>query len=77
MRSIPDTSPGALARQDAILRELAPEARLNLAVQMSESARSLLRARLRAAHADWTDNQITAAMIQAAAKSSALSSRRT
>lgn len=48
-----DSTPAVLGQQAAVLRSLSPAARLRLAVEMSEAARGLLRARLVATHPNW------------------------
>ena len=49
-----DTAPAAARAQAEALRRLSPARRLELAVEMSQTARSLLVARLRAEHPDWS-----------------------
>ena len=53
-----DTLPEAAEIQAEVLRRLSPIARLELADEMSLTARALLRARLRAAHPDWTEHAL-------------------
>lgn len=53
-----DSTPAVLAQQASVLRSLTPAARLRLAVEMSEAARGLLRARLAASHPDWDDARL-------------------
>jgi hypothetical protein len=53
-----DTSPAAAEAQVGVLRRLLPERRLELAVEMSLTARELLVAGLRAAHPDWSEAQV-------------------
>lgn len=50
-----DTSPAAQAVQDEIHRRMTGEERLQLAIDMSEIARSFALARLRKDHPDWTE----------------------
>lgn len=50
-----DTTPEAQAVQDEVLRAMTGEQRLKLAFEMSEMARNLALARLRAEHPEWTD----------------------
>jgi hypothetical protein len=53
-----DTSPAAAEAQVGVLRSLAPERRLELAVDMSLAARALLRARLRTEHPDCSPDEV-------------------
>jgi hypothetical protein len=53
-----DTSAAAANIQLQILRGLSGERRLALAVEMSLFARSLLLARLRGEHPEWTADQL-------------------
>ncbi|MDZ4864516.1 MAG: hypothetical protein SGJ01_13860 [Gemmatimonadota bacterium] len=57
-RALTDTTEEAAVVQTQILRRLSPIARLDLAVEMSMTARALLRGRLRAAHPDWTEHAV-------------------
>ncbi len=50
-----DTTPEAAEVQMEVLRRMTGEQRLKLAFEMSELARRLALARLRAEHPDWTD----------------------
>jgi hypothetical protein len=60
MTAVPktDTSQAAAAAQADVLRHLLPERRLELAVDMSLTARALLGARLRAEHPDWSETEV-------------------
>lgn len=62
-----DTTREAAAVQREVLRRMPPLRRLELALEMSLLARSLHRARLRAAHPGWTERQLRDAMIGIAA----------
>ncbi len=53
-----DTTPEAAALQLQAVRRLSGPARLDLAVDMSATARALFQARLRAAHPDWPDRMV-------------------
>ena len=53
-----DTSSKAAEAQAQVLRRLSPPARLELAVDMSTTARALLRARGREAHPEWTAREV-------------------
>lgn len=59
-----DTTREAAAVQREVLRRMPPLRRLELALEMSLLARSLHRARLRAAHPDWTEVQLTHAVLE-------------
>jgi hypothetical protein len=54
-----DTSPAAAELQLHRQRTMSGEARLRLAIEMSEAARALALAGLRARHPAWTDRQLT------------------
>jgi hypothetical protein len=56
--ALTDTSPAAAEAQISVLRRLSPEARLELAVDMSATARELLRARVRQEHGEWTECRV-------------------
>jgi hypothetical protein len=60
MTAVPktDTSPPAAEAQAGALRRLGAERRLELAVDMSLTARALLVARLRAEHPDWPETEV-------------------
>lgn len=58
-----DTTREAAAVQREVLRRMVPLRRLELALEMSLLARSLHRARLRAAHPGWTERQLRDAML--------------
>lgn len=75
-RSRRDTAPEVRALQVAAWRRMTPAARVQLAWEMSETARALLRARLREEHPDWTDREIAVALARAALRSSHQASRR-
>jgi len=53
-----DTLPEATEIQAEVLRRLSPIARLELAVEMSMTARALLRSRLPVAHPNWTEHTV-------------------
>ena len=53
-----DTSPEAAEIQAGIHRRMTGEERLRLAVEMSETARELALARLRAEHPEWSDREL-------------------
>jgi hypothetical protein len=53
-----DTSAAAAEAQAVALRRLVPERRLELAVDMSLTARALLGARLRTEHPDWPEAEV-------------------
>lgn len=59
-----DTSAVAAAIQLRVLRALAPERRLALAVDMSLAARALLAARLRHEHAGWPEAAIAGEVLR-------------
>jgi hypothetical protein len=54
-----DTTPEAAEIQLRALRSIAPRDRLELAVDMSLTARAFLRARLQAEHPDWSVPELT------------------
>jgi hypothetical protein len=53
-----DTSPEAAEIQASIYRRMTGAERLQLALEMSETARELTLARLRAEHPDWSDRDL-------------------
>ena len=57
-----DTTPAAAKVQDDIHRKFAPAERLRMAMEMSEFARSLSRAGLRARRPDLTEAELDAEM---------------
>lgn len=59
-----DTSPFAARLQDEIHRRLTPGERLRMAFEMSELARSLSRAGLRARRPELTEAELDAEMLQ-------------
>lgn len=59
MRLLSDTTPAAAAIQLRVLRGLTAAQRLELAVQMSQTARALVAARLRAEHPDWSAKRLS------------------
>lgn len=65
-----DTTPEVLALQVEAWRRMTPEARVELAWEMSETARDLLRARLREEHPEWTEREIGLAIARVAQGSS-------
>lgn len=66
MTAVPktDTSPAAAEAQAGVLRRLSPERRLDLAVDMSLTARALVGARLRLEHPDWSENVVTRQLLR-------------
>lgn len=59
-----DTSPAAEEIQARIYRRMTGPQRLALALEMSELARELAIARLRRAHLDWTDRELTRELLR-------------
>jgi len=59
-----DTSPEASRIQAEIQRGLPPADRLRIAIDMSDTARELMRARLRREHPGWDDRRVTAEMLR-------------
>jgi hypothetical protein len=57
-----DTSPIAHQLQIAVYRRLGPEARVALAISMSEEARRVMAAGIRARHPEYDDNAVLAAV---------------
>lgn len=55
MTLLTDTTPAAAAMQLRVLRRLEPANRLLLALDISSTARALLRGRLRSEHPDWPE----------------------
>jgi hypothetical protein len=53
-----DTHPNAAAVQLDVLRRLSPAARLELAFDMSQLARALLRRRLQGEHPTWSSPEL-------------------
>jgi len=53
-----DTSPEAARIQAEVLEKLGPDARLRLALQMSEAVRDLARARIRAQNPSFDEIQV-------------------
>jgi hypothetical protein len=53
-----DTTPEAAEQQTEALRRLGAVARLNLAVDLSRTARVFLRARLRATYPEWSELEL-------------------
>ncbi len=65
-----DTTPEVLALQVEAWRRMSPGARVELAWEMSEMARELLRARLRGEHPEWADREVGLAIARVAQGSS-------
>jgi len=61
-----DTSPEAAEIQASIYRRMTGEQRLRLAVEMSETARELALARVRAEHPDWSDWELKRELLRCA-----------
>jgi hypothetical protein len=61
---IRDTSPEAERVQAEILRQLGPSRRLEIAIAMSEEARSLVRQRLRQQHPELDEAGLSRALIE-------------
>ncbi len=59
-----DTAPEVLALQVEAWRRMTPGARVELAWEMSETARGLLLARLRSEHPDWADRELRAEVVR-------------
>ena len=59
-----DTSPEAARIQAEIQRGLLPADRLRIAIDMSDTARELMRARLRREHPAWDERRVTAEMLR-------------
>jgi hypothetical protein len=59
-----DTSLEAIRVQHAIYRRMPPEKRLRLAFQMSDSARAIAAAGVRARHPEYTERQVRLAVIR-------------
>ena len=59
-----DTSQRALELQASVLRKLSPAARLDLAIEMSATARELLRSRLQQAHPEWSQQALEREMLR-------------
>jgi hypothetical protein len=57
-----DTSPAAHEVQMNWLRRLTPEARFELAAQMSEDCRAIARAGIAARHPEYTEEELTFAL---------------
>lgn len=64
--AISDTTPGARARQNEILRSMTGEQRMELAYEMSMFVRELMREGIRRNHPDWTDAQIARELLRRA-----------
>jgi hypothetical protein len=63
---ISDTSPEAAAMQLKIWRSMTGEQRVQIAMDMSEFARELTRARLRQEHPEWNEKQVMLEVIRLA-----------
>ena len=61
-----DTTPGARAIQEQILRNMTGEQRLLLAWDMSLFARDLARVGIRNDHPDWTEAQVARELLRLA-----------
>jgi hypothetical protein len=59
-----DTSPEAQRVQAEVLRRLGPSRRLEIAIAMSEEARSLVKQRLRRQHPEFDDAALGRALIE-------------
>lgn len=59
-----DTSLDAARVQHAVYRRMTPERRLRLACQMSDSIRTLSATGVRARHPEYSDRQVTLAVIR-------------
>lgn len=54
----PDTAPDARRVQIEVLRRMAPEERVRVAVAMSEEAREITSAGICASHPGWTEERV-------------------
>ena len=61
-----DTTPEAKAMQEQILRNMTGEQRLRIALEMTDLARELARARFRTEHPEWTEAQIVRELLRLA-----------
>ena len=59
-----DTSPEAARIQTQIQRGLLPADRLLIAIDMSETVRELMRARLRREHPEWDERRLAAELLR-------------
>jgi Rv0078B-related antitoxin len=59
-----DTSPDARRVQRSIFARMSGSQRVELAFEMSEAARSLTEAGIRHRHPDWTDQQLSDALLE-------------
>lgn len=66
MTRAPDTTAEAEALQRAIQRRLGGAGRLRLALEMSIAARALTMARLRRRHPDYSEGDLTKALLRQA-----------
>jgi predicted transcriptional regulator len=57
-----DTDAEAWVRQFEALRSLSPQARLRIALTMSEDVKEIARAGIRHRHTDWPDERVQAAL---------------
>lgn len=64
--AISDTTPEARAIQEQILRKMTGEQRLRIALEMSDLARALSRARIQREHPDWTEPKIIRELVRLA-----------
>lgn len=60
----PDSESAAAEMQLRILRSLSGAQRLQIALEMSDLARELSRAGLRARHPDWSEAQVTRELVR-------------
>jgi hypothetical protein len=59
-----DTSEEAMAAQLEVYRRMTPEARLQVALELTEMSRKLLADGIRARHPEYSDEQVRLAMIR-------------
>jgi hypothetical protein len=59
-----DTTPEAARIQADVQRQLGPARRLDIAFEMSETVRSMVRERLHAQHPEWNEPQLRMALIK-------------
>jgi len=64
--SITDTSPEARVIQLQVQRAMSAEQRFLLAIEMSEFARDLARARIQLDHPEWNDAQVSRELLRLA-----------
>ena len=61
---ISDTTSEARAIQEQVLRDMTEEQRLRIALEMTDLARELARARIRHEHPEWTETQIVRELLR-------------